>query len=216
MDDQAPVTEDDKAVYVVDDDDAVRTGMETLLLSEGYNVRTFDSAEAFLEKSTDGQIACIVLDLQMPGLTGLELQDQLLAAGRELPIVFVTAHGDIPDSVRAMKQGAVDFLPKPFEPDPFLAAVSQAIEKGKILHAERAAADKVQARVDELTPREFEVMRHVIAGLLNKQIAYALNISEKTIKIHRARVMSKMQLSSVADLVRETTRVGITPAEPSL
>lgn len=213
MDTTAPLIEEDKAVYVVDDDDAVRAGMAKLLLSEGYNVRTFDSAESFLEKGADSQVACIVLDLQMTGLSGLELQDHLLAAGRELPIVFVTAHGDIPNSVRAMKRGAVDFLPKPFDPQDFLDAVAEAIAKGNVLNAERAAAESVRARVDELTPREYEVMRHVIAGLLNKQIASALDISEKTIKIHRSRVMAKMQVASVAELVRETARLGIAPAE---
>jgi FixJ family two-component response regulator len=216
MGELAPTAEEERAVYVVDDDDTVRSGMAKLLLSEGYNVRTFDSAEAFLEKGTDAQIGCIVLDLQMPGLSGLELQEHLLQAGRELPIVFVTGHGDIPDSVRAMKQGAIDFLPKPFVPTALLDAVAQAIERGKHINAERAAANRVQERVDRLTPREYEVMRHVVAGLLNKQIASALDISEKTIKIHRARVMSKMEVTSVADLVRDTERVGIEPANPSL
>jgi FixJ family two-component response regulator len=216
MDIETATVDDGRAVYVIDDEDAVRAGMAKLLLAEGYDVRTFDSAESFLQRSIDGQIACIVLDIQMPGLSGLELQEHLLSAGQELPIVFVTAHGDIPDSVRAMKQGAVDFLPKPFDPEQFLAAVAQAIAKGKVMHAQRHAADSVQVRVDVLTPREFEVMRHVIAGLLNKQIAYALGISEKTIKIHRARVMAKMQVQSVADLVRETARAGITPAAPEL
>ncbi len=216
MGDQIPTAEKERAIYVVDDDDSVRAGIAKLLLSEGYNVRTFDSAEGFLEKGVDDQIACIVLDLQMPGLSGLELQEHLLKAGRELPIVFVTGHGEVPDSVRAMKQGAIDFLPKPFPPTALLDAVAQAIERGKHLNAERAAADLVEERVERLTPREHEVMRHVIAGLLNKQIASTLNISEKTIKIHRARVMSKMEVTSVADLVRDTERVGIEPANPSL
>lgn len=216
MDNHEQKARDDKTVYVIDDEDAIRSGMAKLLLSQGYSARTFDSAESFLEKGLDENISCIVLDLQMPGLTGLELQDHLLATGYELPIIFVTAHGDIPDSVRAMKQGAVDFLPKPFDPDAFLDAVGQAIKKGALLRTKRDAARSIQERVDELTPREFEVMRHVVAGLLNKQIAYALNISEKTIKIHRARVMSKMRVDSVAELVRDTTRVGITPAKPDL
>jgi len=216
MGDMAPTVEEARAVYVVDDDDSVRSGIAKLLLSEGYDVRTFDSAEAFLEKGIDDQIACIVLDLQMPGLSGLELQEHLLQDGREMPIVFVTGHGDVPDSVRAMKQGAIDFLPKPFLPTALLDAVAQAIERGQRLNAERAAAERVQERVERLTPREHEVMRHVVAGLLNKQIACALDISEKTIKIHRARVMSKMEVTSVADLVRDTERVGIEPANPVL
>ncbi len=216
MGDSAPTVKEERSVYVVDDEDSVRSGMAKLLLSEGYNVRTFDSAEAFLDKGIDDQIACVVLDLQMPGLSGLELQEHLLQVGRELPIVFVTGHGEIPDSVRAMKQGAIDFLSKPFIPTALLDAVAQAIEKGKHLNAERAAARRIQERVDRLTPREHEVMRHVVAGLLNKQIASALSISEKTIKIHRARVMSKMEVTSVADLVRDTERVGVEPAKPSL
>ncbi len=211
-----PTVEEERSVYVVDDDDSVRSGIAKLLLSEGYNVRTFDSAEAFLDKGIDDQIACIVLDLQMPGLSGLELQEHLIQDGRELPIVFVTGHGEVPDSVRAMKQGAVDFLSKPFLPTALLDAVSQAIAKGKELTADRTASDRVQERVERLTPREYEVMRHVVAGLLNKQIAAALDISEKTIKIHRARVMSKMEVTSVADLVRDTERVGIKPATPVL
>lgn len=216
MGESTPTTEEERAIYVVDDDDTVRLQMAKLLLSEGYHVRTFDSAEAFLEKSIDDQIACIVLDIQMPGLNGLELQEHLLREGKDLAIVFVTGHGEIPDSVRAMKRGAVDFLLKPFMPPDLLEAVDQAIEKGKKLGADRAAADLIQERADRLTPREHEVMRHVVAGLLNKQIAAALDISEKTIKIHRARVMSKMEVTSVADLVRDTERVGIEPATPSL
>ncbi len=216
MGDMKTPVKEERSVYVVDDDDSVRSGMAKLLLSEGYNVRTFDSAETFLEKGVDDQIACIVLDLQMPGLSGLELQEHLLREGKELAIVFVTAHGDVPDSVSAMKKGAVDFLQKPFAPAALSEAVARAIETGKRIHAEREAAERVQERVDRLTPREYEVMRHVVAGLLNKQVASALNISEKTIKIHRARVMTKMEVNSVADLVRDTARVGIEPANPEL
>ncbi|NQU39140.1 MAG: response regulator transcription factor [Lentisphaerae bacterium] len=216
MDAVETVRDGERDVFVVDDDDAVRSGMAKLLLAEGYTVRTFDSAEAFLERGVNGEIACIVLDLQMPGLTGLELQEHLIASGHELPIVFVTAHGDIPDSVRAMKRGAIDFLSKPFDSGDFLDAVRQAIDTGKVMEAERVAAESVKQHVAALTPREYEVMRHVIAGLLNKQIAYALDISEKTIKIHRARVMTKMCVDSVAALVRDTARVGITPVDAEL
>lgn len=201
-----------QAVYVVDDDSSARSGISKLLFAEGYTVRMFDSAEAFLQHHNTEEVACVVLDLQMmPGLSGLDLQEHLLRDGRDLPIIFVTAHGEVPDSVQAMKQGAIDFLTKPFEPDTLLEAVARAIAKSATNSAARRATRQAKERVDRLTPREYEVMQHVVAGLLNKEIAAALAISEKTVKIHRARVMSKMEVASVADLVRDTQRVGIEP-----
>lgn len=201
-------------VFLVDDDPSVRKALTRLLSSFGYRVEAFSSAEEFLAQRIDEEDACLVLDVRMPGLDGMQLQNQLTEMNSSTPIIFITGHGDIPMSVRAMKAGAVDFLPKPFEADALLAAVQSAISRGREMHRLRRERDEIQELVGTLTAREREVMLYVVTGMLNKQIAYQLGISEKTIKVHRARVMEKMRAGSVAELVRLTEKIGLrTPAD---
>lgn len=190
-------------VVLVDDDAAVRTAVARLIISAGYRVEAFDSARAFLERGHHSvNAACLVLDARLPEISGLDLQEELKAAHSMLPIIFISGQGDIPMSVRAMKAGAADFLTKPFHDTELLSAIEKAITRGASDVAEKAQRDAIQERADSLTPREREVMDFVVAGLLNKQIAGRLGIAEKTIKVHRARVMGKMQAKSLADLVR--------------
>jgi len=196
-------------VFVVDDDASLRGALARLLHSAGYQTETFASAEGFLAQSRFDAPGCILLDVRMPGLNGLELQQTLAAADRQLPIVFITGHGDVPTSVRAMKAGAEDFLPKPFDDEELLKAVAQALNKSQREQNERTEVAEIRKRLSSLTPREREVLCHVVAGQLNKQIAADLSIAEKTIKVHRARVMEKMGASSLAGLVAMTARIGI-------
>jgi FixJ family two-component response regulator len=193
----------------VDDDAAVRKGLARLLRSAGLAVATFDSPREFLDHHDPNAPGCLVLDVAMPGLNGLELQQALIAGGHELAIVFLTGHGDIPMSVQAMKRGAVDFLTKPVNDDDLLNAVRVAIEKDRLQRAERAEIAVIQQHLATLTPREREVLQHLITGQLNKQIAADLGTVEKTIKVHRARVLEKMQVHSVAELVHLAERAGI-------
>ena len=199
-------------VFVVDDDKSVRRSLVNLLASEDYATETFATAAEYLAREPHAGPSCLVLDVQMPGLDGLALQQQLAARGRHEQIVFITGHGDIPMSVRALKSGAVDFLPKPFRDDELLAAIAQALA-GSAKHC-RAHGEvaEIRTRLARLTPREFEVMRFVIAGLLNKQIGAELGAALRTIKTHRSRVMEKMGLVSVAELVRVMEKAGIAPA----
>jgi RNA polymerase sigma factor (sigma-70 family) len=201
------VTVSGTTVFVVDDDASVRKALARLVQSAGYQVTVFESAEQFLNDSSHDRGACLVLDVRMPGLDGMELQKQLDARGITIPIIFITGHGDIPMSVRAMKAGAIDFLAKPFEDHILLDAIQSAISRHDETKKAKAEIDEIQSRIGKLTPREREVMSLVITGMLNKQIAYKLNISEKTIKVHRARVMEKMQAGSVAELVRLAEKV---------
>jgi FixJ family two-component response regulator len=180
-----------------------------LLRSARLQALTFDSPSEFLEHHDPHAPGCLVLDLAMPGLNGLELQAALTAEGSTIPIIFLTGHGDIPTGVQAMKRGALDFLTKPVNDGDLLKAVHAAIEQDRLARQVRAELDEIQARIDSLTPRESEVLTHVVAGHLNKQTAADLGTVEKTIKIHRARVMEKMQVDSVAELVRLTERVGV-------
>lgn len=196
-------------VFIVDDDAAVRKGLARLLRSAGLAVATFASPREFLDQHDPNAPGCLVLDVAMPGLNGLELQQALIAGGHELAIVFLTGHGDIPMSVQAMKRGAVDFLTKPVNDDDLLNAVRIAIEKDRLQRAERAEVADIQQRLATLTPREREVLQHIITGQLNKQIAADLGTVEKTIKVHRARVLEKMQVHSVAELVHLAERAGI-------
>jgi FixJ family two-component response regulator len=197
-------------VYVVDDDASVRKSLARLLRSTGHAAETFASPGEFLEHCRGTRVrGCALLDVQMPGLNGLELQQKLLAANVEIPIIFITGHGDIPMSVKAMKAGAVDFLSKPFRDKDLLDAIDQAIARDSAQQSDRAELESLAVRYRTLTPREREVLSLVVCGLLNKQIAGKLNASEKTIKIHRGRVMQKMQIQSVADLVRAAQRLGI-------
>ena len=189
-------------VYVVDDDPSVRNAVKMLLEASGFDVVTSDSAQAFLQRDLEDASGCLVLDIQMDGLSGLDLQRELAAANVQLPIIFITGHGDVPKSVQAMKAGAVEFLTKPFREPELLNAVRQALARDSAARAERTEAATVRQRYEKLTPREREVMGLVVQGLLNKQIALKLSASEGTIKIHRGHVMLKMQAGSITDLVR--------------
>ena len=199
-------------VFVVDDDASIRRALTRLIKSAGYRVNTFASAREFLDSGchNDGP-GCLVLDVRMPGLSGLDLQREMQNANLLLPIVFMTGYGDIPMSVKAMKAGAVDFLPKPVKDIDLLRAIEQAVARSVHDRAERDELKDIQRRVEKLTPREREVMALVVRGLLNKQIAFDLGTVEKTIKVHRARVMKKMQVGSLAELVRVAEKVGIPP-----
>jgi FixJ family two-component response regulator len=203
------MSDTDAIVFVVDDEPSVRKSLCRLLKAAGYRAEAFGSAREFLERQPRDGIGCLVLDVQMPDLDGLDLQEGLAHAGSRFPIVFITGYGDIPMSVRAMKAGAVDFLPKPFGEEALLDAISRALRKADEDSTGRAASQEAKKRLSGLTPREHEVLLHVLAGELNKQIAAALGISEKTIKVHRGRVMHKMRVQSVADLVRLCEKAGI-------
>jgi len=196
-------------VFVVDDDPSVRKSLTRLLASAGYAVEAFASAREFLARERYNGPCCLVLDVRMPGLTGLELQEALAAAGRRMSIVFVTGHVDVPMSVKAMKGGAVDLLTKPFDAKDLLKAIQRALVKDVQDLREEATVAEIQERIKRLTARETEVFALVVTGMLNKQIASALGISEKTVKVHRARVMEKMRAGSVAELVRLADRVGV-------
>jgi len=189
-------------VYVVDDDPSVRKSLTRLLRSTGYRVVSFASSNEFLDPPERESPACLVLDVKMPGLTGLDLQDLLAQRDRRMAIVFITAHGDIPMSVRAMSAGAVDFLTKPYRARDLLDAVRRALEKDTREHGDRARVADLRRRLGTLTPREREVFDLVVVGRLNKQIGGELGIAEHTVKVHRGRVMEKMRAGSVADLVR--------------
>jgi FixJ family two-component response regulator len=209
-----PATPD---VFLVDDDPSVRRALARLIKSAGHQVQTFESAREFLQTGARGQeAACLVLDVRMPGLSGTDLQRELHILNRSVPIVFITGHGNIPMSVEAMKAGAVDFLPKPVKDTELLRAIKQALARAVHDRNERNELAAIQRRVEKLTGREREVMVHVVRGLLNKQIAFELGIVEKTIKVHRARVMEKMQVDSLADLVRLAEKVGIPAKETEL
>jgi FixJ family two-component response regulator len=185
-------------VFVIDDDPSVRDAIDSLIRSVGINVRTFGSAQEFMLSKRPDAPACLVLDVRMPGLSGLDLQRELVNAGIRIPVIFITGHGDIPMSVRAMKAGAVEFLTKPFRDQDLLDAISQAIERDRAERIQFAEVVELRRRFEELTPREREVMEQVVAGLLNKQIANRLNISEVTVKLHRHQVMEKMKAQSLA------------------
>jgi FixJ family two-component response regulator len=196
-------------IFVVDDDPSVRTSVGRLLEAAGYAVETFESARAFLARTPHAGPCCLVLDVRMPGLTGLQLQEALAATGRRMAIVFISGHSDVPMSVRAMKAGAIDFLAKPFDVEELLSAIERAVAKAGQTLAEEARVTEIRQRVGLLTPRETEVFALVVTGLLNKQIAAKLGVSEKMVKVHRARVVAKMRAGSVAELVRLADEVGV-------
>jgi FixJ family two-component response regulator len=200
-------------VFVVDDDASVRKSLSRLLRSAGHEVELFASADEFLAAGGGGgRPGCIILDLQMPGRTGMELQEELCKASYSLPVVFVTGHGDVPQSVKAMKGGAEDFLQKPFDGQALLEAVRRALERDRGGRSAHREAEAVRARMETLTPRERELVPWLLTGLLNKQIADRLGIVEKTVKVHRGRVMEKMGVRSIAELVRRAQAAGISPA----
>jgi FixJ family two-component response regulator len=196
-------------IFVVDDNPSVRTGLSRLLASAGYTVEAFASARAFLTRQPPEGPCCLVLDVRMPGVTGIELQEALAAAGRRMSIVFVTGHVDVPTSVKAMKGGAVDLLTKPIDQKELLAAITRAVAKDAKDLSEEIRIAEIRQRVKMLTARETQVFALVVTGMLNKQVAYDLGVSEKTIKAHRARVMEKMRAGSVAELVRLADAVGV-------
>jgi len=195
-------------VFVIDDDVSVRDALTNLFRSVGLRVETFDTAQGFLgQLSPDDTPNCLVLDVRLPGLSGLDLQRELAKADTDIPIIFVTGHGDIPMSVRAMKEGAVEFLPKPFRDQDLLDAVQEAIARNREARVQRRQLLEWRARYESLSAREREVMALVVRGLLNKQIAGELGTTDATVKLHRGRVMHKMQASSLADLIRMAERL---------
>jgi FixJ family two-component response regulator len=194
-------------VFVVDDDVSMRDALRNLLRSVGLQVETFDSAQEFLARPRPDAPGCLVLDVRLPGLSGLDLQRELAKADIDIPIIFITGHGDIQMSVQAMKAGAVEFLEKPFRDQDVLDAVQQAIERDCEARAQRQEAAELRARYDSLTAREREVMTLVVRGLLNKQIAAEVGTTEATVKLHRGRVMHKMQAGSLADLIRKAAKL---------
>ena len=200
-------------VFVVDDDALIREALRRLIRSVGLEVETFASAQEFLQAKRPDAPSCLVLDVRLPGLSGFDLQREMAEAEVNLPIIFITGYGDIPMSVRAMKAGAVEFLAKPFRDQDLLDAISQALERDQKRRAQQTDMADLRGRYEQLTPRERDVMHHVVAGLLNKQIAGELGTSEFTVKIQRGQMMRKMQAESVADLVRMADKLGIPPAK---
>jgi len=199
-------------VFLVDDEPELRQALTRLLKAEGLDVESFGSALEFLARVTEETAGCLLLDLAMPGLDGLEVQERVAATGAKLGIVFLTGHGDIPTSVRAVRAGALDFLTKPVRRDDLLRAVHAALAHASEQYAAAAANADLRGRYAQLTPREREVFTHVIAGKLNKVIAADLGTTEQTIKVHRARVMEKLAVDSVAGLVRAAQQLGVSPA----
>ena len=196
-------------VFVIDDDPSMRESLKNLIRSVGLRAEAFASADEFLGSQRIDAPGCLVLDVRMPGMSGLELQKRMVEAGTDIPIIFLSGHADIPMSVQAMKACAVEFLTKPVREQDLLDAIQQGLERDRAAVAKRAEVDDLRDRFDSLTPREHDVMRHVIAGLLNKQIAGKLGMSETTVKIHRHHVMEKMKAASLAELVRMADRLGI-------
>ena len=200
----------DPIVFVVEDDSSMREALTDLITSVGLSVEAFKSAREFLEHRRRDAPACLVLDVRLPGLSGLDLQRELVRTEAPIPIIFITGHGDIPMSVRAIKEGAVEFLPKPFRDQDLLDAIQQALEIDRAARQERSMVAEVRRRYESLTKREREVMRLVVSGLLNKQIAGELGSSEVTVKMHRGQVMRKMKAQSIVELLRMAEKIEIT------
>jgi FixJ family two-component response regulator len=196
-------------VFVVDDDISVRESLELLIRCEGWQPETFSSAQDFLVRSRTPAPSCLLLDISMPGLNGLELQKRVAAEHPYLPIIFITGHGDVPKTVQAMKAGAVEFLTKPFKDDVLLSAVRQALERSRVALGQHAEIKELRDRYSSLSPREREVMALVVSGLLNKQVGGELGISEITVKAHRGKVMQKMKADSLPDLVKMAGKLGL-------
>jgi len=208
------MTEMAGVVFVVDDDASMRESLKNLTRSVGLRVEAFASAQEFLRAKRSDEPGCLVLDVRMPGLSGLDLQKRMAETGTDLPIIFLTGHGDIPMSVRAMKAGAMEFLTKPVREQDLLDAIQQALERDRAMRHQRTDTEQLRERFDLLTAKEREVMGKVVTGLLNKQIAGELGMSETTVKIHRHQVMEKMRAGSLAELVRMADRLGLPTPKP--
>jgi len=208
------MAEAESIVFIIDDDPLYRASAERLVRSVGFSVQGFESARDFLSSRRPNVPSCLVLDVRLPGLSGLDLQRELAEAGVHIPIIFVTGHGDIPMSVQAMKAGAVEFLTKPFRDQDFLDGIRHAIARDRIARRQHARNVDLRQRYESLSPREREVFKCVVSGMLNKQIADVLGTTERTIKFHRGRILQKMQGKSLADLVRMAEALGISGPEP--
>jgi len=206
----------DAVVFIVDDDPLIRDSLDQLVRSVGLTAETFSSARVFLDAELPDQPSCLVLDIRMPELSGLDLQDELIKKGNPIPIIFITGHGTVPMSVRAMKSGALDFIEKPFEDQELLDAINRAIKQGRATREEQTEIAAIEQHINLLTSREHEILTLIIAGMLNKQIAYDLGMSENTVKTHRARIMRKMSVNSLAELVRSTEKIGLQPKRHSV
>jgi FixJ family two-component response regulator len=200
-------------VFIIDDDRGVRQAIHDLVESVGLRAESFGTGEEFLGKKHTERPSCLVLDVRLPQMSGLDFQRRLAESGRQIPIIFITAHGDIPMSVRALKSGAVEFLTKPFRNQDLLDAIQQALERDGVAQKEQAEIHDLQGRYHALTVREREVMNLVVSGMLNKQIAAEIGTSEATVKVHRGNVMHKMQAASVADLVRMADKLKLSPCK---
>jgi RNA polymerase sigma factor (sigma-70 family) len=203
------MTEGKPTIFIVDDDPSVRDSLELLVTSIGYDVKAYSSAHEFLECAPPGAPGCLILDIRMPGMSGLDLQERCAGAGFFLPIIFITGHGTIPMSVRAMKAGAVDFLEKPFDEQEFLDAITKAIERDRHAAQAREELGEIVERINTLSPREREVFDLLVTGMSNKQVAGNLGTTERTIKAHRSRVMEKMNAGSLADLTRYAEKLNL-------
>jgi RNA polymerase sigma factor (sigma-70 family) len=200
-------------IFIVDDDPSVRQSTELLLKSVGFNVKTFVSAQDFLKANLHEDLGCLILDVRMPGISGLDLQEKLVSSRTPLPVIFITGHGTVPMSVRAMKAGAVDFLQKPFEEQDLLDAINRAITRQRERKSKKDEADELQQRVKALTAREHEVFSLLVTGMANKEIAYKLGTSERTVKAHRAQIMEKMNAGSLADLIHFAEKLKTHPSD---
>jgi FixJ family two-component response regulator len=209
----APKSQQQPIVFVVDDDISVRESLELLIKFAGWQPETFASAEEFLARPRTATPSCVVLDVSLPNLNGLELQKLIGADRRDMPIIFITGHADVPMTVQAMKAGAVEFLTKPFDDEVLLSAIRHAIKRSAAMLDDQAEIKALRSSYESLTAREQDVMRLVVAGMLNKQIGLKLGISEITVKAHRGKVMKKMKADSIAELVKTAVRLGLTPAQ---